>query len=303
MSNAPPSKINNSGFYSEWKGHPIRDLIKFRDITHAIRPGKHIIYLAGDSSLDNKAWVSSTDASPTETPEIYSHTFESTSQSRIKPDVGLWLNHLVGDRATCINAAVEESLLRDRDGDLLEHDKFIQDSITKDDILIVSIGANDIALRPNKETMLHMADLSWATRRSSIESGSASSLVYFRKLFGDKIQAYISRIVAKQKPRVVIVCMIYYPLEASAGQSSWADTQLKALGYGQWPGQLQSAIKQIYESATKDIKIEGTQVLACPLFEVLDGKRAEDYVARVEPSSVGGKRMAQKFTEILKGVV
>jgi hypothetical protein len=43
--------------------------------------------------------------------------------------------------------------------------------------------------------------------------------------------------------------------------------------------------------------------LACPLFEVLDGKRAEDYVARVEPSSEGGKKMAQKFTEMLKGVV
>jgi hypothetical protein len=151
--------------------------------------------------------------------------------------------------------------------------------------------------------MWHMADLAWMTRRCCIEDGSAASLDYFRELFGAKIQNYTARITAKQRPRAIILCMIYYPLEASAGQKGWADMQLKALGYNSWPGQLQAAIKQIYESATKKIQIEGTQVLACPLFEVLDGKKAEEYVARVEPSSEGGKKMAEKFANMLEDVL
>jgi lysophospholipase L1-like esterase len=297
------SKINTSIFYNEWKGHPILNLQQFRDRAHALRPGKPIIYLAGDSSLDNKAWVSSSEPLPPAIPDIYEHTLTTTSSPGPKHDVAFWVNHIVGNTATCINAAVEESMLRERDVELLAHDAFIRDSITSNDVLVVSIGANDIALRPSKQTIWHMADLAWMTRRCCIEDGSAASLGYFRELFGTKIQNYISRITTKQKPRAVIVCMIYHPLEATAGQKGWADMQLKALGYNSWPGQLQAAIKQIYESATKSVKIEGTRVLPCPLFEVLDGKNAEEYVARVEPSSEGGKKMAQKFADMLKDVL
>ncbi|KAF2277367.1 uncharacterized protein EI97DRAFT_432245 [Westerdykella ornata] len=296
-----PSKINSSAFFSEWKGHPISDLAKFRDTTRAVRPGKPIVYLAGDSSLDNKAWVTASE--PISPAQIYKETLRTSSYSGIKPDIAYWLNHFLGDRATCINAAIEESLLRERDDRLLEHDLFIRDSITANDILIVSVGANDIALRPTTSTMLHMADLAWTTRRSSIQDGSASSLVYFRKMFKDKTENYISRMLEKQKPRAVIVCMIYYPLEADAGQTGWADMQLKALGYNMRPGQLQAAIKQIYESATKNIRIEGTQVLTYPLFEVLDPRDAKDFTARVEPSTEGGRKMAQRFSEMVTSIL
>lgn len=296
-----PSKVNSSPFFSEWKGHPVSDLINFRDITHTVRPGKPIIYLAGDSSLDNKAWVPVSE--PVPPPQIYQEILRGESYSGVKPDIAYWLNHLLGDRATCINAAVEASLLRERDNRLLEHDTFIRDSISANDILIVSIGANDIALWPNAGTIFHMADLAWTTRRCCVEDGSASSLNYFRKMFGEKTQNYISRMVEKQKPRAVIVCMIYYPLEAGARQTSWAAMQLKALGYNKWPGQLQAAIKQIYDSATKNIKVEGTQVIACPLFEVLDPKNANDFTARVEPSTEGGRKMAEKFSEIIAPII
>lgn len=298
-----PPKINSSRFYIEWKGHQIRDLTTFRDITTTVRPNKPIVYFAGDSSLDNKAWVQGTgpggEPLPIAIPEIYNQTID---HPRPKPDVALWLNHFLGDRATCINTAVEESLLRERDDDLLSHDEFIRDNIRSEDVLIVSVGANDIALRPTKQTMWAMAQLAWFTRRCSIEDGSASSLDYFRDLFGTKIQDYTSRLVSKTKPRAVIVCMIYYPLESGLGQTSWADVQLKALGYNQWPGQLQAAIKQMYESATKKIKVEGTEVVPCPLFEVLDGKRVEEYTARVEPNSEGGRKMAERFDQMLKDI-
>ncbi|KAF2750131.1 hypothetical protein M011DRAFT_456074 [Sporormia fimetaria CBS 119925] len=298
-----PPKVDTSAFYREWKGHPIENLANVRDIIHAIRPKTPIVYLAGDSSLDNKAWVTPSDPPPVPVPEIYQQLLQSTRGEKMKPDISYWLNHLLGDQATCINAAVEESLLRERDDDLLSHDKFIQDSITSNDILIVSVGANDIALRPNTQTMLHMADLAWTTKRSNIENGSASSLKYFRKFFKEKTQAYIERMVSKHKPRAVIVCMIYYPLEASAGQTSWADLQLRALGYGQNPGQLQAAIKQMYLSGTLEIKVAGTQVMGCPLFEILDPRNADDFTARVEPSVQGGRKMAEAFEKMIREIV
>lgn len=291
-------RINRSRFYGEWKGHQIDDLTRFHEITLAGRPDKPIIYLAGDSSLDNKFWVhKSPDELSVEVPKIYQSTLDRPTP---KPDVAFWLNHILGDQATCINSAVEESLLRDRDDHLLPHDEFIRDHITSRDILILSVGANDIALRPSAATMNNMTRLAWLTRRSSLEDGSASALQYFKQLFGTKTQDYLSRLLARTKPRAVIVCMIYFPLEAGLGQTSWADTQLKALGYGLFPGQLQTAIMAMYEMATKKIEIQGTEVLPCALFEVLDGRDPEDYTARVEPSDRGGQKMAVRFAELLR---
>ncbi|KAF2121638.1 hypothetical protein BDV96DRAFT_609623 [Lophiotrema nucula] len=302
---ARKKKIGCSRFYQEWKGHPIEDLSTFRDITLAQRPDKPMIYLAGDSSLDNKAWVPSSgpggDPLPVEPAEIYHQVLD---KPRPKPDVAFWLNHMLGERATTINSSVEASMLRERNDTLLPHDEFIRDNIRPEDILIVSIGGNDVALRPSLSTIAHMLQLAWLTRRVSLENGSAGSLKYFQWLFGTKVQDYITRIVSKQKPKAVIVCMIYFPLESGAGpQQSWAEAQLKALGYNRWPSQLQTAIKRMYEIATCQIKIEGTQIIPCPLYEVLDGKTVGDYTARVEPSVEGGRKMAEKFVRLLGGVL
>jgi hypothetical protein len=296
---AAPSKINSSRFYFEWKGHPIPDLTTFRDITLSERPNRPIIYLAGDSSLDNKYWVDRTSSSlPSTIPEIYHQTLHNPSP---KPDVAFWMNHLLGPRSTCINTAVEESMLRDRDTNLLPHDIFIRDNIRPSDILIVSVGANDVALRPASSTIRHMLQLAWLTPRSALENRTASSLQYFKELFGTKIQTYIERLTERTKPRAVVVCMIYFPLEAGIGQTSWADAQLKALGYNTYPGQLQEAIRAMFEIATKRIRIEGTEVVPCALHEVLDGKTVGDYTARVEPSEEGGRKMAVRFVELVDG--
>jgi hypothetical protein len=288
------TKINPLPFYAEWAGHPVASLIAANAAIRAARLNKPVVFLAGDSSLDNKAWVPSAgpggEPLPCAVPEVYKAFLSSPSP---KPDVAFFLNNILGNRASALNAAVEASLLRQRDQALLPHDEFIRDHIGKEDILIVSIGANDIALSPSPATIRHMLQLAWFTPKSSIEKGTASSLGYFRHMFRQQTEAYIDRLVAKQKPRAVIVCTIYHPLEASASsQSSWADAQLRMLGYGLFPGQLQAAIRQIHESATAKVEIEGTKVVPCALYEVLDGKAEGDYVARVEPSVDGGRKMA-----------
>lgn len=263
-----------------------------------------MIYLAGDSSFDNKYWVPSSgpggEPLGVDVPEIYRKTL---NRPHPKPDIAFWLNHFLGNSATTLNLAVEESTLRDRENDLLPHDKFIRDHIGPEDILIVSVGANDIALKPTFATMRNMLQLAWLTPRSSLEKGTAWSLSHFTDMFKNQVEAYVSRIVEKQKPRAVIVCMIYYPLEDGVSkQKSWADTQLKLLGYNRFPRQLQTAITQMYELATKKIKIPGTKVVPCALFEAMDGKNGDDYTARVEPSAEGGRKIGLKLKEIVQRV-
>lgn len=47
------------------------------------------------------------------------------------------------------------------------------------------------------------------------------------------------------------------------------------------------------------IQIPGTQVIPVPLFNALDGTQSRDYVARVEPSSIGGRKMAEFLLDII----
>ena len=74
-----------------------------------------------------------------------------------------------------------------------------------------------------------MLQLAWLTPRKNLENGTAGALTYFKHMFGTKVENYVTRLTAKTKPRAVIVCMIYFPLESGLGQTSWADAQLKAL--------------------------------------------------------------------------
>jgi hypothetical protein len=298
-------KINPSRFYVEWKGHPISDVSAFRSITLAERPNKPIIYLAGDSSLDNKYWVPSSGPSgeplPVEVPAIYHATL---SRPNPKPDVAFWLNHFLSDRATSLNLAVEASMLRERDHHLLDHDEFIRDNIRTEDILVVSIGSNDIAMKPTFATICHMLQLAWLTPFSFLQRGATWSLGHFTKLFKGQVERYVSRLVEKHKPRAVIICMIYYPLEAKASkQPSWADLPLRLLGYNLFPRQLQTAIKKMYELATKQIQIPGVNIVPCALFEAMDGKNGDDYTARVEPSVEGGRKIALQLMDIIDSLI
>ncbi|KAF1980954.1 hypothetical protein K402DRAFT_425808 [Aulographum hederae CBS 113979] len=294
--------INAYRFFNEYKGHPIEDIATTHASILSQRGEKPIVFLAGDSSLDNKYWIPSAGPGgsplPVPVPDIY-HGFLKPPVP--KPDVAFWLNHHVGVSASCLNCAVEESTLGERQK-LLPHDEFIRDNIRQQDMLIVSVGGNDIACKPTLGTAVRMLRLTWLNTRSAIEAGTAGPLAYFKDIFGAQVEEYISKMTAKRKPRAVIVCMIYFPFESGiSSQSSWADLPLKAMGYHRRPGHLQAVIRKIYEAATCEINIKGTNVVPCPLFEVMDGKEKGDYVQRVEPSVEGGRKMAERFADTLRG--
>jgi len=309
--------------YGTWSGHDVEHL----KAAHRTLRRHHssLIFLAGDSSLDNKAWFDD------KAPALNGYE-EFLKPPVMKTDVCYWLNREaiergVGGHLACLNTAVEATLLSNRNGRLLPADQFIRDHIGAEDYLIVSIGGNDIALKPSLCTILNMLVLVRCSSTSCLRycacglhpcsgccGGSVTrhgcfgclrsllgcvwppGLSYFVDLFGNAVQNYVLRILGPTRPKKVIVCMIYFLDESG---SSWADAALQALDYERDPARLQEAIRAVFRLATRRIRIRGTQVVAFPLFEVLDGKTSEDYVSRVEPSPSGGRKMAKAFMDIV----
>ena len=139
------------------------------------------------------------------------------------PDVCYWLNcYLNKHRSTrhisAINCAVEESSLIDREKELNSQDLFVQKHIIPNDILIVSVGGNDIALKPTAKINMHMGSLI-VLSLSMIEWNP--SFKFFINYFSKNIKKYIDRLTLIHKPRMIIVCGIYFPYMEKDGQISY----------------------------------------------------------------------------------
>ena len=92
-------------------------------------------------------------------------------------------------------------------------------------------------------------------------------------------------------PSKILVCMFYYPDQSSV--DGWAGPVLRAIGYHQNPARVERLIRKAFQEAIATIQIPGCpQVIPVPLYQVLDGKSPADYVASVEPSAVGGNKLA-----------
>ena len=311
-----PNQINANHFYGTYHGHPVDQLEELE--IHLRQSHQGIIYLAGDSSADNKYWFG------TKGKAINGYESILRPPTSVK-DVAYCINEGLlgrdlGADYACINCAVEESKISSRDcGSLLPQDRFIRDHIRTGDILVVSVGGNDIALALNPCTIASMLSLICCTTKNCLATCSIGrdipfvcdpfccggscigclsnscacppGLGYFIHLFKTRIENYLLNLTKKCKPKTIGICMIYYPCEAAGG--SWADNVLGVLGYDKDPEKLQSLIRIVFELATKRINIPGVHVVGIPLFEVLDGKNEQDYVQRVEPSASGGVKMAE----------
>lgn len=294
-------------FYSNYKGHTIEHLrAVLRQLTQVT---SRRLFLAGDSSLDNKHWLfqgqklrhASLTNSRFTAPACAQYT-GVLQPPRSVQDVAYWLSleleEAAGGAYGVINCAVEESTLAERDSDLLDQDKFILDNIEANDILIVSVGGNDIALRPSRKTILCMALLT-RTPLWLLQLGVNPGMSHFISLFKKQTQDYIMRLTSQHRPSAILVCMIYYPDESNRRQS-WANTVLSLLGYDSNPAKLQLIIERVYQKATCHIQIPGCQVIPFAMFSVLDGSQPDDYLERVEPSVQGGRKLAAAFVRSLQ---
>jgi hypothetical protein len=334
-SNGSPTKISARDFYTEFRGHRVDHLevllAHVRDSFESVS----ILWTAGDSSLDNKYWFHDTVPAA---PGAYQSILQPP---RSKPDVTYWLNYFLSSsssyhnnncsprqsststmpsyatRYVAINGAVEASTLNLRSYTLLPQDVFVRDHLQENDILIVSVGGNDVALLPLPCTICSILCLMLVLPTTCIEQGCTCGTVpiddtccgfgpslcsclcacppclgYFRHLFGYRVQRYIERLTEKTKPAQILVCMIYFPDE-TVDEASWANTTLNALGYNRNPAKLQAFIRKIYTDVISTIRVPGSTVVPVPLYRVLQGRERDDYVARVEPSPTGGRKLAE----------
>lgn len=302
--------VPSSAYYHKTSSYHGQQLEHLAVVESALRsmssPSRPALYLVGDSSFDNKYWFDDKVPSVNGFEAVLSGSGRTRrSKSWMKPDIAYQLNKALaeangevwGGRPFCLNCAVEESTLSDRfSGALLNQDEFVRDHLTPADVVAISVGGNDIALRPSFGTIVNMLAL-LAQPHGWIESGWCIGLGHFRSLFKRRVEDYIQALTAKTKPRLVVVCMIYYLDEVPGG--SWADGVLSKLGYDKNPAKLQMLIRKIFADATSKIVVDGVEVLPFPLFEVLDGKTSADYCQRVEPSPSGGAKIAAALTDAI----
>jgi len=287
-------KISSHDFYTEYHGHPILQLATLKQELKYINSNAHFIYLVGDSTLDNKFWLKDNWR-----PALHDHQ-KVLAPPLMKPDIAYHLNSLLdGTRWYALNAAMEESTLSQRKHHLPPHDEFVRTHITNSDILVVSIGGNDIALKRSIGTMWNMSTMMILNSLETLNKGPKASwgMNYFIHLFKNDVRDYIVKLIGDTKPKKIVICMLYYLDEALI--SSWAGNTLFYLGYNDTPAKLQAAIHQIFLHATSKIDIPGCQVIPFPMYIVLDGKTSSDYVERVEPSSSGGLKLAQALVELI----
>lgn len=273
------TKINSTHFYSQYKGHPVsnlKQLIQFQ-------PNTPTIYLAGDSTLDNKYWLPNQSSTH---PDLSHATLLDTNILRY--DISYWLNKTFSTSGLrVINCAVEESALDDRSQTLLEHDKLIRDNIHEKDILVVSVGGNDVAIKLKPGIIFDVICSVYLDTRLGR---------WLKHLFRDDLKRYINQMIEKTKPKLIVICSLYFPDETQT--TSWAGTVLSLLGYNSRPERMQTAMKKVYEEGIKEIQLEeDLNVIYVPFYEVLNGKDTSMYVARVEPSEKGGKMMAEFLKE------
>lgn len=312
-------RMESSTFYWNYHGHRIQDL----DHLHASlkqTTGRSFVWLAGDSGLDNKHWLFQGEKMD---PKIMFKSDISAAAingyeevlepPRMVKDVCYWLNaglhaklSAAGAPSVCaINTAIEESTLGERlEKGLLPQDEFLRDHLGEDDVIIVHVGGNDIALRPTVWTSINMAALIFLSCTPIIRwcsfawapclgcyCGFPLGLGYFVNMFKNKFQVYLGMLTEKRKPKKVIACMLYYLDEKPTG--SWADKVLHVLGYDTNPAKLKAVIKRVFELGVKNISLPGIEVVPFPLFVALDGTDTNDYLQRVEPSAQGGRKVAE----------
>ena len=279
--------IDSNKFYSEYYGHPLDDLRKLHDEFR--KNGKNIIWLVGDSSLDNKHWIKNEPRSGA--CNGYEDILEPAD---CVPDVAYWMNyelfHL--DKPTnyvCINAAVEESTIGGR-RDLLSHDKFVRDHLGENDIIISSMGGNDVALKPSFTTIASITNILYGFGDIyNVEN------TYLDLLIRQDTQNILEKICRKVKPKCILPCITYYP---SLKGKSWADGILNTLKYDKNYENVHILIQQLFKTSTKNIRVYDIQMVPVALYEVLNCEDEGDYVERVEPSAQGSWKMAKEFVSL-----
>lgn len=322
------TKISAFAFYANYYGHQLHLLWNCQRIFR--EQDRSIVWLVGDSTLDNKHWLYADDYvgnkmldplnDPAYTGPAVNGMEEILNPPRCIQDVAYWFNLFSSSSSSfsslvALNCATEASTLWDRRHGLhlLNRDRLVRDHITSRDCLVVSVGGNDLALRPSPRIIASLLRLrySGAGSDASIDDFSHPSLRSLRDLFLDQTLHFVLSLCQRHRPRLVVVCLQYAP-SLSSQHPSWADPVLRTLRYSgnpddAGPRKVRRVLDAVYEHCTQEVArrvqlVTQGEVRCVSLnwSNVMDWTRDEEmYVSRVEPSVMGGKQMAKALWDIM----
>ena len=293
-------------------------------IKNEIKGSRNFIFLAGDSSLDNKVWFKNINDKYKGNPL---NGYENIIDGKMTKDIAYQINEKIvsnnlQETYVCINTAIEATTLKQRKDNLISpSDEFIRDHITSKDILIISVGGNDIAFGDPDRVIQVIGN-----PEKPIDV-TTSKFLDMIELFKNDIIKYINKLcpTKEKKSKYIILNMIYYPCERD-GEDTWASGILNGIKYENYKKRqkVKELIRLLYIHATSKVYIENSIVIPVPLFEVLDSQlylddskekdkdaieyrlqtsrlnnRCTDYLQSVEPSIEGGAKMATKFVNLI----
>ncbi len=182
---AAEAKIETGSFYSEWHGHLKKHLQALVSSPAFSDPSVRRVWLAGDSSLDNKYWLFNGENGDflgqlTAANSHIGSPAVNGYQTVLHPpvmahDVAYWCNSIAEEtigpgKVVTINTSVEATTIADRSDGLLSQDSFIRENVRAGDYVIASLGGNDIALAPSTCTAVscHVANVALFSTASQI---------------------------------------------------------------------------------------------------------------------------------------
>lgn len=275
-------------YYSEYYGHPINDLDY---LVNNLFKNKSKIYIIGDSTMDNKHWLKSKSCESV-------NGYEKVLKSMV-PDINFYINYYLNQFEipyVSINAAVEESCIIEK-SKLNDHDKFVSKNIKDEDILIVSIGGNDVGTKLDTSMMINLVTSLFMYDPETIEKNPQKIIPEILKRFQINLKKYIKDIIGQVKPKLIIICGFFFPCFHE--QDSWANNMLNLIDYKKNYNKIHSVTKSIYEHGIKSIEFDDIEIKTIPLYEVLDFKDKNDYVARVSASDEGGFKIGRELIRII----
>ncbi len=295
--------VNAVDYYSEWSGHKVEYLNSIYEGLKA-QGCENFVFYAGDSSLDNKHWIFQGKGKNDEN-NFFNDLITAPAVNgyekllyppRMVKDVNYWMNYYLSklnDKKICsIMTSVEASTLQEREDNLLKQDIFISEHITNNDYLVVSVAGNDLAALSR-------------TQNINLDPTKLANSPFFKELlpfYKEKTEKFIKRILKGRKTKAVIISTLYYldeDMNNARNRTAWPREILRNLSYDSDPKKLHYLIDLLHEKGTRNIRIEGVNLIPVKLSETLNGKDTKDYIQLVEPSSQGGQKMAQFFIRIL----
>lgn len=305
-----------------------------------------LIFMAGDSTLYNRHWVAHNRHAQADVESSFhkpkaepvdkglAQFLKEEDQFQLK-DMTYWVSYWLrsktptGSSPGVINVSVEERALKDSVDDfpkpeIARQDQLVRENLRSNDTLLVSIGGNDILLKPDI-WMISAAAWMWLVMKVGHVDRHTWGIRTFVGIFKDKVQDYIFSLLPEDNakwPHKIMVMFPYLPSYDKVKQSGhsdgghsqgseWASPILEKIGYFDEAkrGQMVQVMREVYrqsyalqrELTQKLAKIKPEnppRVIMFAGYKWLDGSVPDAYEALVEPNILGGAILGHAITSL-----